>query len=100
MLDEHDILNDDGKMNPEWKTQAEELIVKLATLCKDYPQTVVMFVLEAALTEQIAIYSPVLDRLFTETMAQFRKRAILLLTVADALREGLDRNIGETTPEE
>ena len=82
-------IGDDGQLTPAVKAQAEELIVKVATACKDYPQGVVMFVLEAALTEQIAIYSPMLGDLFAETMAQYRKRAMLLLTVSDILREKL-----------
>ena len=90
MLDEErNMLSDDGQLSPEVKKQAEELIVKVATLCKDYPQMVVMFVLEAALTEQIAMYSPMLGDLFTEMMAQYRKRATLLLVVSDMLKEKL-----------
>ena len=84
-----EILNDDGQMNPEWKKQAEELIVKIATISRDYPVPVVMFVLEAALTEQIAIYSPMLGDLFSEMMVQYRKRATLLLAVSEMLRDKL-----------
>ena len=87
MPDEY--VNEDGQMKPEVKKQAEELIVKIATVCKDYPQAVVMFVLEAALTEQIAIYSPMLGDLFSEMMSQYRKRATLLLVVSDMLRDKL-----------
>lgn len=84
-----EILNDDGQMNPEWQEKAEELIGRIATISREYPEAVVMFVLEAALTEQIAMYSPALGDLFSETMVQYRKRATLLMVVSDMLKEKL-----------
>ena len=84
-----EILNDNGQLSPEVMKQSEELMVKVATICREYPQMVVMFVLEAALTEQIAIYSPMLGDLFSEMMVQYRKRATLLLAVSDMLRDRL-----------
>ena len=90
MLDEErNMINEEGQLSPEIKQQAEELMVKVATACQGYPQMVVMFVLEAALTEQIAIYSPMLGDLFSEMMAAYRKRAMLLLTVSSMLKEKL-----------
>lgn len=86
MSDELEILNDDGQLNPAWQAQAEELIGKIATISREYPNAVVMFVLEAALTEQIAMYSPALGDLFTETMRRYRHKATILLAVSDVLR--------------
>lgn len=115
-MPDENAVNEDGQISPEMKRQAEELIFKVATVCKDYPQMVIMFVLEAALTEQIAIYSPMLGDLFAETMAQYRKRAMLLLTVSDMLKDRLSNitdeaslnealkslksEMGESTPKE
>jgi hypothetical protein len=92
-----EILNEDGQMNAEWKAKAEELIAKLATISREYPESVVMFVLEAALTEQIAMYSPMLGDMFAETMVQYRKRATLLLAVSDILGEKLGTVIDEAS---
>lgn len=74
--------------NDNDKAQAEELVTKVGAICKEYHPVIVLFVLEAALSAQIASVSPPLGDLFTEMMREYKSKAAILLTVAELLKGG------------
>jgi hypothetical protein len=76
----------DGNITPEFKAQAEELVVRIGAVCKDFPPALVLFVLEAALIEQISMFSPPLSDLFVEAMRVYKEKAAILITVAELLK--------------
>jgi hypothetical protein len=80
------VYDNDGNPTQEFKAQAEELVVKIGSMCKDYHPAIVLFVLEAAMTEQISVFSPQLSNLFEETMGAFKAKAAVLIIVADMLK--------------
>jgi phage host-nuclease inhibitor protein Gam len=73
--------DNDGNVTLEFKAQAEELEDKIGTLCNEYPATLVLFVLEMALTEEITSLNSTIGDLFTAMMKEYKtKAAILLMT--------------------
>jgi len=97
-----DLQDSDGNLTLEAKAQAEELVLKIAAICKDYPPALVLFVLEAALTEQISILAPPLSELFTDTMKAFKDKAVLLLSIMKLLKglKGGTDDVGLDSPQE
>lgn len=87
--------DNEGNLTVDAKTQAEELVTKLGAICKEYHPAIVLFVLEAAMTEQINQFSHPLSELFSETMHAYKEKAAILITVsamlkgkAEAIRNG------------
>jgi hypothetical protein len=83
-------MGDNENLTPEFKAQATELVSKLGAICREYPPAVVLFVLEAAMTEQVSMFMPPLADLFADAMAMFKERAAVLLTVAELLKGKAD----------
>lgn len=69
-------------MTEEQKAQARELMTKIATACKEYDVLVVMNVLEAAITAEIAGQDELVGKLFEEMMAEFRSQAMIVFTAS------------------
>ena len=68
MMDESQLVGEDGNIKPEIMERATALIAGIAELCKEEEPAVVLFVLEAALTEQINMFAPPLSESFTQMM--------------------------------
>ena len=87
-MDESQLVGEDGNIKPEIMERATGLIANIAELCKDEEPAVVLFVLEAALTEQISIFAPPLGDLFTQMMRAYKGKAAMLLSVLEMLKKG------------
>jgi hypothetical protein len=76
---------------PEQEAAAKELVTKLATVCREYEPGLVLFVLEACLSEELARISPVIGMMFDGYMREFKKRSSLILNVMEALEKTVER---------
>jgi|SRR5271170_3400944 len=83
----NELVGEDGNIIPEVKAQAEELVIKIANLCKEYPPAITLFVLEASLAEEIAMYAPEIADLFQAVMKEFKQKAAMFISVAALLKE-------------
>jgi hypothetical protein len=88
MMDESQLVGEDGSIKPEIMERATALIAGIAELCQHEEPAVVLFVLEAALTEQISMFAPPLGDLFTAMMRSYKQRAAQLLSVLEMLKKG------------
>lgn len=87
------MLGEDGQLKPEVVARAKELITNIALLCKDEEPAIVLFVLEAAMSEQIAMFAPPLGDLFRSMMQAYKHKAAVLISMVEMLKNegvGLD----------
>jgi len=87
-MDESQLLGEDGQIKPEIMERAKALIANIAELCKEEQPALVLFVLEAALTEQIAMFAPPLSELFGSMMRAYKNKATVLLSVLELIQNG------------
>jgi hypothetical protein len=80
------ILGEDGQIKPEIVERAKGLIANIAELVKGEEPAVVLFVLEAALTEQIAMYAPPLGELFRSMMKAYKHKAAALISIVEMIK--------------
>lgn len=76
-----EMFDENGGIRPETEVKAKELMEKVAIACSEYHPSVVLTVLEAALTEEINTFSPILADLFIHMMGDYRHKAAMLLTL-------------------
>jgi hypothetical protein len=74
----NDQLFENGDLKPEIRAQAEDLMHKLATLCRNYDPTIRLFCLEAAMTEEVKAYFPPAAELFEQMLEEFKGRVAML----------------------
>ena len=82
--------DNNGDLTPEYKAQAEELVGRIGTICKEYHPAIVLFVLEAAMSAQISSFSPPIGDLFAQMMLEYKNKAAILLSVAELLKGKMD----------
>jgi|SRR5271168_2773058 len=83
----NELVGEDGNIRPEIEAQAKELVIKIDEACKEYPPAITLFVLEAALTAEIKMYSPEIGDLFQTVMKEFKNEATLLIGMKALLKE-------------
>ena|SRR5271157_675370 len=81
------MMGEDGQFKPEVMEQGLKLVREVAELCGGHDPALVLFVLEAALTEQIEMFAPPLGDLFRSSMRAYKNKAAMLLTVATLLKD-------------
>lgn len=69
----------------ELKQEVINLADKMSLLLKDYSPNAVLFVLEAALVQNIDNLSPALGDLFQSMLQVYKQKANMLLTLTDLL---------------
>lgn len=69
----------------ELKQEVIALADKMSLLLKDYSPNAVLFVLEAALVQNIDNLSPALGDLFQSMLQVYKQKANMLLTLTDLL---------------
>ena len=87
------LLGEDGQLKPEVVARAKVLITGIATLCADEEPAIVLFVLEAAMTENISMFAPPLGDLFRSMMQAYKHKAAVLIQMVEMLKNegvGLD----------
>ena len=103
-MDQEKMFDSNGQLSEEFKAQGLQLVQDIAAVCKGKEPVLVMFVLEAILTEQISIYSEPLGELFSEMMKVYKQKATMMLQIMDMLREAGDQYVGQqeqtTEPQE
>ena len=88
MMDVETLMGEDGQLKPEVVERAKALVTNIAELCKDEEPALVLFVLEAAMTEQIGMFAPSLSDLFVAMMRAYKQKASMLLTMLELLKSG------------
>ena len=83
-----ELIGEDGQLKPEVVGRAKVLITNIATLCADEDPAIVLFVLEAAMTENIAMYAPPLGDLFRSMMKAYKHKAAALIQMVELLKAG------------
>ena|SRR5271170_4877442 len=83
-----ELIGEDGQLKPEVVSRAKALITNIATLCAEEEPAVVLFVLEAAMTEQIAMFTPPLGDLFRSMMKAYKHKAAVLIQMVEMLKAG------------
>src|SRR5277367_2974190 len=81
-----ELIGEDGQLKPEVVGRAKVLITNIATLCADEEPAIVLFVLEAAMTEQIAMFAPPLGELFRSMMQAYKHKASVLIQMVEMLK--------------
>lgn len=76
-----------GELDPEVKDRAMLLITDIGKRCQGESSSVVFFVLEAAMTEQINMFAPPLATMFEDHMALFKKRMALVLSIFEVVKQ-------------
>ena len=79
--------NESNELSPELQAEAVDFMTKLATVAKEFKPLVRLYVLEAALQEQISEFAPPLGDLFGSMMVAYKKKAAILLVMAELVKE-------------
>lgn len=82
-----ELLGIDGELKPEVVDRAKALIMIIAELCRNEEPAIALYVLEAALTEQITMFVPPLGDLFRSMMRAYKQKASALISLVEMLKE-------------
>ena len=76
----------------ELKLEIVALADKMSLLLREHSPNAVLFVLEAALEQNITNLSPALGELFKRMLDEYKQKATMLLTLSDMLMSMEDKN--------